>query len=993
MSFLKSLSIRSTLFLVTIVVVLPAAGIIIFSGLQFRNVMFDDARKETIKLADRIVTEQKNLVVGAEQLMMALAQLPDVKHHEPTKVEPVLRKILKLNPMYSNIFISDRNGAVWASAVPVQQPFIIADRRYFKNALAGDRLSSGEYVVSRATTKPALNFAYPIRNDQGTVVGVISVGLVIDRYKQLLEKLQLKKGTSFVFSDHRGIVLYRAINPESFVGKPYPRNEFLAMIDAPDGDTRIRKGVAGDERIITCRKIILNGEKAPYMYVTVGVPVDVALKEANEALVKNMVLLASCLLAACIISFFIGNYSITKRIGALEKASEALANGNMKSTISEHITGGELGRLALTFDNMSRQLALREKSLIESQERLRSFISNAPVILFVLDKNGTLTFSEGKGLESLWLNHGQVVGQSAFELYKEYPSALDGIQRALSGENFSIETTIGDKAFEVRYSPIKTDSGEINGSIGVATDITERKQAEKAAEEKENKYRVLIESANDGIFVFGETGLIDCNQRGADMYGLPKERLLGRSPEDFTPERQPNGRLSSEMAGEMARLAISGRPQVFEWQYLRADGVPFDVEITLNSLQYEGEVCLLAILRDIRERKQAEEERDNLKNQLLHAQKLESLGVLAGGIAHDFNNILMVILGNADLALMRINKESPAVDNLHKIEQASARAADLAKQMLAYSGRGKFIVENIDLNQLLEDMLHMLEVSISKKVVLRFNLHNPLPAVEADITQMRQIIMNLVINASEAIGDISGVIAITTGCMDYDKNYLKNVWLNENIREGLYVYLEIADSGCGMDKETLTKIFDPFFTTKFTGRGLGMAAVLGIVRGHKGAIKVYSEIKKGTTFKILLPASDKPLKIFNNNIITDNWIGTGKVLLVDDEETVRGIGAEMLKELGFEVITAEDGRQALELYKNNTDIQFVLLDLTMPHMDGEQCFRELKQMIPEVKVIMSSGFSEQEVTQKFVGNGLAGYIQKPYKLSMLKDVIRAIKQV
>ncbi len=404
----------------------------------------------------------------------------------------------------------------------------------------------------------------------------------------------------------------------------------------------------------------------------------------------------------------------------------------------------------------------------------------------------------------------------------------------------------------------------------------------------------------------------------------------------------------------------------------------------------EDELILFGASTDITERKHAEEERQNMEKQLLHAQKLESLGVLAGGIAHDFNNILTAIIGNADLALMRINKESPAVENLHRIEQSAARAADLAKQMLAYSGKGKFVVENLDLNILLEEMLHMLDVSISKKAILRLNPYTPLPPVEADATQMRQIIMNLVINASEAIGDRSGVIAITTGCMDCDRGYLKNVWLDENINEGLYVYLEIADTGCGMDKETLSRIFDPFFTTKFTGRGLGMAAVLGIVRSHKGAIKVYSEPNKGTSFKILLPASGKPAELFNHDSHHDDWQGSGTVLLVDDEETVRGIGAEMLKELGFTTITANDGREAVEIFKATPDIALVILDLTMPHLDGEQCFRELRQLKPDVKVIMSSGYNEQEVTRRFVGKGLAGFIQKPYKLSVLKEAIRAM---
>ncbi|MDD2735879.1 MAG: response regulator [Desulfuromonadaceae bacterium] len=404
-------------------------------------------------------------------------------------------------------------------------------------------------------------------------------------------------------------------------------------------------------------------------------------------------------------------------------------------------------------------------------------------------------------------------------------------------------------------------------------------------------------------------------------------------------------------------------------------------ELAAKNRQLEHEITI---------RKQAEDERNKMENKMQQTQKLESLGVLAGGIAHDFNNILTAIIGNAELALLRVNKESPGVDNLHKIEEAAARAADLAKQMLAYSGKGKFVIENINLNLLLEDMLHMLEVSISKKAVLRLNLIPDLPTVEADATQIRQIIMNLVINASEAIGEKSGVIAVTTGCMDCNKEYLKDVWLDENLSQGLYVYLEIADTGCGMDTHTLAKLFDPFFTTKFTGRGLGMAAVLGIVRGHKGAIKVHSEPGRGTSFKILLPASGKPARIFNYDGFENNWKGSGTVLLVDDEETVRGIGKDMLLEFGFTTITANDGREAVEIFKSTPDISFVILDLTMPHMDGEQCFRELRQLKPDVKVIMSSGFSEHEVTQKFMGKGLAGFIQKPYKLSALKEAIQKI---
>ncbi len=522
-------------------------------------------------------------------------------------------------------------------------------------------------------------------------------------------------------------------------------------------------------------------------------------------------------------------------------------------------------------------------------------------------------------------------------------------------------------------------------------EVRERRIAEKRALKEKQRAELYLDISEAMIVELDKQGKICViNKRGCEILGYEQSDLLGQDwielclPADVQPTVK--NVFNRAMAGQ------DEADEYFENEIIGRDGGTHYIAWH-NILQFDDAGKISGVLCsgiDITERRRAEEKRLNLEKKMLHTQKLESLGVLAGGIAHDFNNLLAAIMGHAELSKRRLNPESPALDNLNQIEKAAERAADLSKQMLAYSGKGTFVVENIDLNHLLEEMLHMLEVSISKKAVLRLNPYSRLPPVEADATQLRQIIMNLVINASEAIGDNSGVISITTGCMDCDRSYLKDVWLAENLIDGLYVYLEIADTGCGMSKTTLARLFDPFFTTKFTGRGLGMSATLGIVRGHKGAINVYSEPGKGTTFKILLPASGRPIEIFNGESLTDNWQRSGKVLLVDDEETVRGIGSEMIKELGFTALTANDGREALDVFSANPDIVLVILDLTMPHMDGVQCYRELRQLKPDVKVILSSGYTEHEVTQKFIGKGLAGFVQKPYKLSVLKEVIRKL---
>jgi PAS domain S-box-containing protein len=458
-------------------------------------------------------------------------------------------------------------------------------------------------------------------------------------------------------------------------------------------------------------------------------------------------------------------------------------------------------------------------------------------------------------------------------------SALGGLLLVVAIWSYSLRKVVKDRTASLQQeiaerqkteSVLENLNGQLEVRVSERTDellkeIGERIKSEEQLKVSEENYRSFTGLTSDYVYKGSRTGL---DSFRVQWIGGSVGSITGYSPEEiyelgcWLPLVHPDDKqmvssyLTSLVPGEVKQIEfrIITKQQETRW---------ISEKSRCEAGEREGELILFGAATDITERKRAEEERLKLEQQILHAQKLESLGVLAGGIAHDFNNILMAIIGNAELALMKINKESPATDNLHRIEQAAARAADLAKQMLAYSGKGKFIIESINLNILLEEMLHMLEVSISKKAVLRLNLHQHLPEVEGDITQIRQIVMNLVINSSEAIGDKSGVIAISTGCMDCDRSYLKDVWLDENLTDGLYVYLEVADSGCGMDKETLSKLFDPFFTTKFTGRGLGMAAVLGIVRGHRGAIKVYSEPNRGTTFKILLPASSRPAEIFN----------------------------------------------------------------------------------------------------------------------------------
>jgi len=403
---------------------------------------------------------------------------------------------------------------------------------------------------------------------------------------------------------------------------------------------------------------------------------------------------------------------------------------------------------------------------------------------------------------------------------------------------------------------------------------------------------------------------------------------------------------------------------------------------------------ILVAIEDATERrrteKRASERANEMEARVRHAQKLESLGVLAGGIAHDFNNLLVSVVGNAELAAQELPRESGARVYIQAIMQAAQRAAELTHQMLAYSGKGRIEVTQLDLNRLIQEMSHLLEVSISKKVVLKYHLANNLPLIEGDATQIRQVIMNLIINAAEATGERSGVVTVSTGVMEADRAYLGQTFIVEDLPEGYYCHFEVADTGCGMGAESMERIFDPLFNTKFAGRGRGLAAVLGIVRGHKGALKVYSQLNRGTTFKVLLPCAQQAAEDSGEKKQKpDVWRGRGTVLVADDEETVVTVTKQLLEKRGLSVLVARDGKQAVKLFEQRArEIDVVLLDLTMPHMSGEEAFRELRRIDPDVRVILTSGYSEEDTMTRFAGKGVVDFVQKPYRPGSLIAAVR-----
>jgi PAS domain S-box-containing protein len=514
-----------------------------------------------------------------------------------------------------------------------------------------------------------------------------------------------------------------------------------------------------------------------------------------------------------------------------------------------------------------------------------------------------------------------------------------------------------------------------------------KSRAEDQLRESEERYRCLFNEMTEGFalheILCDEHGkpcdyrFLDLNPAFERLTGLKRRDVIGKTVREVLPAEDPG------WVGVYGAVALTGKPIHFD-NYSAALDRHYDV------LAYCPAPRQFAVLfTDTTDRKRAEEEKLEMERRFLHAQKLESLGILAGGIAHDFNNILAGLLGYADLAMMRLPPAEPAREDIEVIKQAVKRASELTRQMLAYSGKGKFLVEQLDLSQVVEDSKKMVAISVSKKATLTYDLAADLPAIAADAAQVYQVIMNLAINASEALDGQSGTITVATRATLCEAKELARMTLGENLPEGLYVCLEVADAGCGMDEQTLARIFDPFFTTKFTGRGLGLAAVHGIIRGHKGAIEVSSKPGKGTTFRIFLPASGLPIPTAPSEPAAAAGHNHGIVLVVDDEELIRAFARQIIERAGFSVLAAGSGHEAIRMFREHQDaVRCVLLDLTMPDMDGAETFGELRRIRADVRVILASGYSEETAIGQFADGRLAGFVQKPYELETLLAKIR-----
>jgi len=516
--------------------------------------------------------------------------------------------------------------------------------------------------------------------------------------------------------------------------------------------------------------------------------------------------------------------------------------------------------------------------------------------------------------------------------------------------------------------------------------LREREIAEKKALSAEAQLRTLFDGMEDALFVHDLDGkILECNTAASTRMGYTREELLQMHTHDLDALEFASGfrkRLEEQLRN--GRYGCEG-------VHLTKDRRPMAVDIHTTVIEFRGQTAILAVNRDITERKIAAKERELLQARVAQAEKLESLGVMAGGIAHDFNNLLMGVLGNASLAMLDLPKSSPVYGCLEQIESAAKRAAALSQQMLAYSGRATYSKCAIDLCEIVRDAESSIAHALPSNIHVEYEIDPATPVLEGDRSQLRQVLLNLVVNAAESYGEKSGSVRVAVRHESFTRSTPRPPRLTDAIPDGSYCVLEVADQGSGLDDQVADRMYDPFFTTKFTGRGLGLAAAVGIVRGHRGAMSVKSTIGAGTEFRVYLPVSIVPAHGFRHDDRKQAQARAHGVLVVDDEEAVLSISERALRRAGYTVWVAHSGADAVELLRENIDaIGLAVLDMTMPRMSGEETCRALRSVRDDIRVLVSSGYSEAEAAQRFDGDAVDGFLQKPY---LTNDLVAHVRKI
>jgi len=976
-----NLPIRTQLIVLVFLLTLPALALVVYAGFKERADTYRAAAIESQKLADTLAAQQEKLAHESRMLAAFIAKLPEVRRHDSKEVQAILAAILKENPQYTNILIAGAAGNVWVSALALPEHYSIADRRCFKNAQRTRRFASGEFALSEATKKPTIHTAYPLVGKDG-FQGAVVVGYDLDIMRPTLQQLQLPGYTNYIFTDYRGIIISRGRNVGQDVGKPMQQADLQKMENGPEQQTYEFVLLDRDRRIVTYRKLRLEGEQSPYMYIRAGLSRNAVLASHQQGFMINVGLMSAILLLAITFAFYISKRGILDKVIALRRATQKVAQGNYDVRVADYVSGGELGELGCAFDEMTHRLQIditerrqAEELLSKNEERLRIIFETSQAGIIMVDPRGVIIFANTRMAEMFSCSLEELIGST-------YPDHLHPDER-LTGDSRMRQLIAGEidyVANERHYlrkdgsdfwgylsgRRLETADRQLQALVGIIADITDRKKAEEQLKQSEEKFSAAFKISPDAINInrLDDGIFVDVNEGFTSMLGYSAADVIGNPATALGIWVDPGD--AARLAGE---LRARGIIRNLEAKLRCKDGTIITVLVSSRLLEINGEPCSLNIARDITER-------ENMQKELIKVQKLESLGVLAGGIAHDFNNILTGIMGNISFAKLVIDESHEVYSLLSRAEKAACRAADLSKQLLVFAKGGQPIKKAVSLQQVLQEAVSLGLSGTNVKGEI--DIPMPLHTVEADEGQINQSFHNIIINAVQSMPG-GGLVTIRGD----------NVALGDNNDSGLpagaYVKLSFTDQGCGISASDQKKIFDPYFTTKAGGTGLGLASTYAIINQHGGRIIVDSAVGSGTTFTVYLPSLGAIVSVpgaGERNLLFGQ--GHGSILVMDDDEMVRDLATMTLERAGYRVTECDNGEEAIALYsaakKAGTPFSLVIMDLTIPGgMGGLEAARHIAAIDPAANLIVSSGYSDDPVMSNPKEYGFCAAIEKPYK--------------